>query len=81
MLRWHRDFSERIRIKLKLSHYAVYWICWLEGVLTVLLIWWIITLISRSKHRPKTACMDSGDSCLMSMVCPVWASGNLYEPL
>ena len=45
MLRWHRDFSERIRIKLKLSHYAVYWISWLEGVLTVVLIWWIITLL------------------------------------
>ena len=46
MLRWHKDFSERVRIKLNLSHYAVYWVCWFEGALTIILIWWIITLFS-----------------------------------
>jgi len=42
MLRWHKEFSEKFRRKLNLSHYAVYWICWLEGLLTALVVWWFV---------------------------------------
>lgn len=42
MLRWHEEFSEKLRRKLNLSHYAVYWICWLEGLLTALIVWWFV---------------------------------------
>jgi hypothetical protein len=42
MLRWHEEFSEKIRIKLNLSHYAVYWISWLEGLLTAFIVWCLV---------------------------------------
>jgi hypothetical protein len=38
-----REMAERIRLKLGLSHYALYWISFLEGVVFTLLVLWLLS--------------------------------------
>ena len=32
MMAWHKALVEKIRIKLNLSNYQLYWICFIKGV-------------------------------------------------
>ena len=34
MIVWHKALVEKIRIKLNLSYYQLYWICFIKGVVT-----------------------------------------------
>jgi len=41
LLGWHKNFTERLRLYLGLSHYSLYWLAFIEGVIvTYLLFLW-----------------------------------------
>ena len=40
---WHKNYAEKMRTKIKLSHYQVYWLSWLKGILMGLLIAFLIS--------------------------------------
>ena len=35
---WHKNYAEKMRTKMQLSHYQVYWLSWLKGIIMGLLI-------------------------------------------
>ena len=40
---WHKNYAEKMRTKMQLSHYQVYWLSWLKGIIMGLLIVFLIS--------------------------------------
>ena len=42
VLEWHSELSERFRLKLGWSHYAIYWVSFIKGVAVTCLVFWLV---------------------------------------
>jgi len=38
MLNWHKNIIEQVRTKWRISHYQLYWICFMKGIIFGLII-------------------------------------------
>ena len=54
MLRWHRDFSTKARIKLNPFYYVVCWFCWVKEALTIIVKKWIVAVVDQMKRPAAT---------------------------
>jgi len=41
MLEWHKTYSENWRNRLGFSHYGIYWLSFVKGIILVLLLQWL----------------------------------------
>ena len=42
IINWHDDMAERVRLRLGWSHYAMYWVSFVKGVITTCLVIWLM---------------------------------------
>jgi hypothetical protein len=42
LFKLHSDLAERLRLKLGWSHYAIYWVLFLKGVLVTCIVLWLM---------------------------------------